>query len=128
MDVYKPNSVPQHLYKCWGIVIYLGLRSLANSSGTHQSCPSGKIGARPCIQVRILLFQPDLTGSFLFSPLWLPTTGVTCYPFVRLHMCDTSQKMFGLSSPTTFKVMEATTQHPSLLCHKNPLFANLLGT
>ena len=35
---------------------------------------------RPCIQVRILLFQPDLTGSFLFAPLWLPTAGVTCYP------------------------------------------------
>jgi len=35
---------------------------------------------RPCIQVRILLFQPDLTGSFLFAPLSLRTTGVTCYP------------------------------------------------
>ena len=59
------------------IIIYLVYLSPNRSSGTLQS-----LGARPCIQVGILPFQPDLTGSFLFAPLRLPSTGVTCYPLL----------------------------------------------
>lgn len=70
-DTYKPNSV---FLKEERIVIYLVHLSPNGSSGTLQS-----LGARPCIQVGILPFQPDLTGSFLFAPLRLPSTGVTCY-------------------------------------------------
>ncbi len=53
-----------------------------------------KIGARPCTEVRILPFQPDLTGSFLLAPLRLLSTGVTRYRSVRLR-----GPVFGLSSP-----------------------------
>jgi len=65
----------------------------------HSRDSQKRIGARPCIQVRILPFQPDLTGSFLLAPLRLLPMGITHYPFVKLRMRDISQWMFGLSSP-----------------------------
>jgi hypothetical protein len=48
--------------------IYLGLGSPLGSSGTP--CFAIRLcRTRPCTQVGILPFQPDLTGSFLFAPL-----------------------------------------------------------
>lgn len=88
--IRKPNSVLA--------IIYLGRLSPTDSSGTScvfenpqdTALHTGKDFAvsLSCRHEIILGENPSLSAlASLLAPLWLPTTGVTCYPATACAVC-----------------------------------------
>ena len=131
------------------IVIYLGLELLQSSSGTPSTnyttlflLQKGTFcifkmccnwcSARPCIEVRILPFQPDISAGLLLTEFLSFRLGRLCSHLSCCHgralpatiLYDTKcRTMFGLSSPPL--ISQKRSNYPAQLDYYNIIPCNL---